>query len=146
MRCHREVGDTELVEPVEPNVLGGPLQPCGDDPITGYFRDGSCACREFDVHHTVCAVMTQEFLDQQRRSGNDLITAMPSRQFPGLRPGDRWCVVAARWMHAFLAGAPAPVVLASTNRKALEVIPLEVLKRYAVDVPEDASSLTAGDH
>lgn len=124
------------------NVYGEPLQPCSTDPVTGYFRDGSCRCGPTQTAtHTVCAVVTREFLDQQRAAGNDLTTAMPSFGFPGLVPGDRWCVVAARWLQAYRAGAAAPVVLASTNRTTLELIPLEVLREHAVDVPGDLSSL-----
>ena len=91
--------------------------------------------------HLVCAVVTAEFLKHQRSVGNDLITPVPEYGFPGLQPGDRWCVVAQRWLQAHEAGAAPPVVLASTNARALEVIDLAVLQQYAVDVPEDLSSL-----
>ena len=124
------------------NVLGGPLEPCGTDPVTGFYRDGCCTSGEEDVgNHTVCAVMTQDFLDQQLRTGNDLVNPAPHFGFPGLKPGDRWCVVALRWLHAYSEGVAAPVVLASTNARALEVVPLEALEEHAVDVPGDASSL-----
>jgi uncharacterized protein (DUF2237 family) len=127
----------------ELNVLGGPLEPCGTDPMTGFFRDGCCNTGPEDVgSHTVCAVVTKEFLDHQRGVGNDLSTARPEFGFPGLNPGDRWCVVAARWLQAARAGTAAPVVLASTNQRAIEVIPLELLQSHAVDVPADPSSLT----
>jgi len=123
-------------------VLGGPLEPCGTDPVTGYYRDGSCSCGPEDVGlHAVCAVMTAEFLEHQRSVGNDLSTPMPEYGFLGLAPGDRWCVVAARWLQAYQAGVAAPVVLASTNTRALELVPLEYLNEHAVDVPEDPSSL-----
>jgi uncharacterized protein (DUF2237 family) len=126
----------------ERNVLGGALEPCGTDPMTGFYRDGNCRCGEEDVGlHAVCAVMTPEFLEQQRAVGNDLVTPMPQWHFPGLRAGDRWCVVAARWVQAFQDGVPAPVVLASTHERALEVIPLRVLQAHAVDVPDDLRSL-----
>jgi uncharacterized protein (DUF2237 family) len=126
----------------ERNVLGGPLEPCGADPVTGFYRDGSCACGEEDVGlHAVCAVVTREFLDHQRSVGNDLSTPMPAYAFPGLEPGDRWCVVAVRWLQAYRDGAASPVVLAATNERALEVIPLSVLEGYAVDVPPDARAL-----
>ena len=126
----------------ERNVLGGPLEPCGTDPVTGFMRDGSCRCGPEDVGlHAVCAVMTTEFLEQQRSVGNDLSTPRPEWLFPGLTPGDRWCVVAARWLQAYDAGAAAPVVLASTNERALEIIPIELLREHSVDVPGDASSL-----
>jgi len=124
------------------NVLGGPLEPCGTDPMTGFHRDGDCACGPEDVGlHAVCAVMTREFLDHQAAVGNDLSTPRPELSFPGLRPGDRWCVVAARWLQAYGDGVAAPVVLASTNQRALEVIPLEALGAAGVDVPDDPSSL-----
>ncbi|MBV9485231.1 MAG: DUF2237 domain-containing protein [Frankiaceae bacterium] len=126
------------------NVLGGPLEPCGTDPVTGFYRDGCCSTGPEDVgSHTVCAVMTQEFLAHQVGVGNDLVTPLPVYSFPGLVPGDRWCVVAVRWLQAHLDGAAAPVVLASTHERALEVIPLDVLASYAADVPADPSSLEA---
>jgi uncharacterized protein (DUF2237 family) len=126
----------------ERNVLGTPLEPCGSDPVTGFYRDGTCSCGDEDVGlHAVCAVVTREFLDHQQSVGNDLTTPMLAYSFPGLKPGDRWCVVAVRWLQAQRDGAAAPVVLASTNERALEVIPLSVLEEYAVDVPPDASGL-----
>ncbi|WP_138758492.1 DUF2237 family protein [Modestobacter altitudinis] len=126
----------------ERNVLGGPLEPCGTDPMTGFTRDGSCRSGPDDLgSHTVCAVVSAEFLEMQRQLGNDLGTPRPEYDFPGLRPGDRWCVVAARWLQALQAGAPAGVVLAATHAKALEVVPLEALRSQAVDVPDDLSSL-----
>lgn len=126
----------------ERNVLGGDLEPCGVEPVTGFYRDGSCATGPDDVgSHTVCAVVTAEFLEHQRAVGNDLVTPRPEYLFPGLRPGDRWCVVAVRWLRAYQAGVAAPVVLASTNAGALDVVPLEALREYAVDVPPDLSAL-----
>ena len=126
----------------ESNVLGGPLEPCGTDPVTGFYRDGSCSCGPEDVGlHAVCAVMTAEFLAHQQEVGNDLVTPRPAYRFPGLRPGDRWCVVAVRWRQALEDGAAAPVVLASTNERALEVVPLALLQRHAVDVPPDPGAL-----
>ncbi|WP_045875229.1 DUF2237 domain-containing protein [Pseudofrankia sp. DC12] len=127
----------------ERNVLGGPLEPCGTDPMTGFSRDGCCTSGPEDLgSHTVCAVVTKEFLDHQREVGNDLSTPRPEWAFPGLRPGDRWCVVAARWLQAYRAGVAAPVVLASTNARALELVPLDALREHAVDVPADPRSLT----
>ncbi len=124
------------------NVLGGDLEPCGNDPVTGFFRDGCCSTGSEDLgSHTVCAVMTAPFLEHQRAVGNDLITPLPAYQFPGLEPGDRWCVVAVRWFEAYEAGVAAPVVLAATHARALDVIPLEALRAHAVDVPSDPSSL-----
>jgi uncharacterized protein (DUF2237 family) len=126
----------------ERNVLGGRLEPCGSDPVTGFYRTGDCSCGPQDSGlHAVCAVMTQEFLAHQQAVGNDLTTPRPEWDFPGLRPGDRWCVVAARWLQAYAEGVAAPVVLASTNERALEVVPLELLRETAVDVPDDPGSL-----
>ena len=124
------------------NVLGGDLEPCGNDPVTGFFRDGCCSTGSEDLgSHTVCAVMTEPFLEHQRAIGNDLMTPLPAYQFPGLEPGDRWCVVAVRWFESYEAGVAAPVVLAATHARALDVIPLEALREHAVDVPSDPSSL-----
>jgi uncharacterized protein len=125
------------------NVLGGPLQTCGDDPVTGFYRDGCCNTGPEDPgSHTVCAVVTTEFLEHQRSVGNDLATPRPEFGFTGLRPGDRWCVCAARWLQAYDDGAPAPVVLEATHVRALEVVPVEALQEHAVDVPADPSTLT----
>lgn len=123
-------------------MLGGRLEPCGTDPMTGFYRDGTCSCGPADLGlHAVCAVMTAQFLEHQRAIGNDLSTPMPEYHFPGLHPGDRWCVVAARWLQAYEAGVAAPVVLASTNERALELVPLGALEEHAVDVPADPGSL-----
>jgi uncharacterized protein len=127
---------------LERNVLGEPLEPCGTDPMTGFYRDGSCSCGDEDLGlHAVCAVVTEEFLQHQRSVGNDLTTPLPAYGFPGLHPGDRWCVVAVRWLQAYRDGVAAPVVLASTNERALELIPIELLREHAVDVPPDLSGL-----
>ena len=124
------------------NVLGGPLEPCGTDPMTGFYRDGCCSSGPEDRGlHTICAVVTAEFLDHQRTIGNDLSTPMPAYRFPGLVPGDRWCVVAARWLQAYDDGFPAPVVLASTHERALEIVPLRALEEHSVDVPGDPGAL-----
>lgn len=124
------------------NVLGGALQECGADPVTGYYRTGRCSAGEEDLgNHSICAVMTTEFLAQQREAGNDLVTPRPEWMFPGLVPGDRWCVVAVRWLQAEQQGCAAPVVLAATDERALEVVPLDVLRSRAVDVPDDPGSL-----
>ncbi len=127
---------------VERNVLGGSLQPCGTEPLTGFYRTGVCSSGPEDLgSHTVCTVVSAEFLDLQRALGNDLSTPRPEYGFPGLRPGDRWCVVAARWLQAYRAGVAAGVVLAATNEQALEIVPLEALRQHAVDVPDDLRGL-----
>lgn len=124
------------------NVLGSELQECGTDPVTGFYRDGCCRTGPEDVgSHTICAVVTAEFLAHQQAVGNDLSSPRPEWGFPGLTPGDRWCVVALRWLQAYDAGAAAPVVLAATNARVLDVVPLEILTEHAVDVPADPSSL-----
>lgn len=124
------------------NVLGGELEVCGTEPLTGFFRDGCCNTGSEDVgSHTICAVATHEFLEHQRSVGNDLSTPVPQYRFPGLQPGDRWCVVAARWLQAYEDGVAAPVVLAATHERATETVPLELLREHAVDVPGDLSSL-----
>ena len=124
------------------NVLGGELEPCGTDPVTGFYRDGCCNTGPEDQgSHTICAVVTAEFLEHQRRIGNDLSTPMPQFRFPGLVPGDRWCVTAANWLRAHYDGAAAHVVLASTHERALEVVPLAALEEHAVDVPANPGTL-----
>ena len=126
----------------ELNVLGGELEPCGTDPMTGFFRDGCCRTGPQDLgSHTICAVATADFLDHQRGIGNDLSSPMPEYGFPGLAPGDRWCVTALNWARAFNDGVGAPVVLASTHGSVLSLVPLAVLQQHAVDVPSDISSL-----
>jgi uncharacterized protein (DUF2237 family) len=126
----------------ERNVLGGELEPCGTDPMTGFFRDGCCSTGPEDRgSHTICAVVTSEFLEHQRSIGNDLSTPMPQYNFPGLVPGDRWCVTARNWLKAHEDGAAAHVVLASTNERVLDLVPLIALQEHAVDVPADPSSL-----
>lgn len=125
------------------NVLGGGLESCGTEPVTGFYRDGCCNTGPEDVgSHTVCAVVTAEFLAHQRAAGNDLSTPMPAYGFAGLQPGDRWCVCASRWRQAYDDGAAAPVVLAATHERALEVIDLAILREHAVDVPSDPAGLT----
>ena len=124
------------------NVLGGELEPCGTDPVTGFFRDGDCRTGPEDRgSHTICAVVTAEFLDHQRRIGNDLSTPRPEYGFPGLSPGDRWCVTAMNWARAYDEGVAAPVVLAATNEAVLTIVPLTALQEHAVDIPSDPSSL-----
>ncbi len=128
----------------EQNVIGGDLEPCSIDPITGWFRDGNCETAPEDMgSHTICAVVTAEFLEHQRTVGNDLTTPMPQHHFPGLKPGDRWCVTARNWLRAHRDGFAAPVVLASTHERALQIVPLEVLEEHGVDVPDDPGGLSA---
>ena len=127
---------------MEKNVLGGELESCSVDPLTGWFRDGSCRTgSDARGSHIICAVVTEEFLSHQRQIGNDLSTPMPQYRFPGLVPGDRWCVTAPNWLRAHMDGAAAPVVLAATHERVLEVVPLNVLQQHAVDVPPDLSAL-----
>ena len=124
------------------NVRGGELEDCGKDPMTGYYRDGCCNTSTEDVgSHTICAVMTSEFLAHQQSIGNDLSTPMPAIGFRGLEPGDRWCVTASNWLRSHLDGAAAPVVMASTHERALDIVPLEALEEHAVDVPPDVSGI-----
>lgn len=124
------------------NVLGGELEPCGTDPMTGFYRDGCCTTGPEDVgSHTICAVVTAEFLAHQRSIGNDLSMPMPAYGFPGLAPGDRWCVTARNWLRAHHDGAAAPVVLAATHQSVLSLVSLSVLQQYSVDVPQDLRGL-----
>jgi uncharacterized protein len=114
----------------------------GTDPLTGWFRDGSCRTGPDDLgSHTICAVVTAGFLAHRRDIGNDLATPRPEFRFPGLRPGDRWCVTAPNWLRAHLDGAAALVVLAATNERVLDLVPLEVLREHAADVPDDVNGL-----
>jgi len=136
------VGVRDAGSVTERNVLGGELDPCGTDPLTGFFRDGCCSTGPEDFgSHTICAVVTAEFLEHQRSIGNDLSTPRPQFRFPGLKPGDRWCVTAVNWGRAQSDGVAAPVVLASTNEAVLEIVPLATLQQHAVDVPADPSRL-----
>jgi uncharacterized protein (DUF2237 family) len=129
---------------IERNVLGERLESCSDDPLTGFYRDGCCRTGPEDRgSHTICAVVTAEFLKHQQQIGNDLVTPMPEYRFPGLAPGDRWCVTAANWLRGHEAGAAAYVVLASTHERALEIVPLALLQEHAVDVPPHLGSLGA---
>ena len=123
-------------------MLGGPLETCSTEPLTGFYRDGCCKTGIEDVgSHTICAVVSAEFLEFQQSIGNDLSTPVPEFHFAGLKPGDRWCVTALNWLRAHEAGVGAYVVLAATHAQALELVPLEVLREYAVDVPADPGAL-----
>jgi len=114
------------------NVLGGPLRPCSTDPLTGFLRNGHCdTCEEDEGCHTVCVEVTAGFLEFSRADGNDLSTPRPEYDFPGLRPGDRWCVCASRWLAALEQGRAAPITLNATHERTLEVIPLELLQQHA---------------
>ncbi len=117
------------------NVFGEPLATCSDSPVTGFFRDGCCNTSAQDVgSHTVCAVMTSDFLAFSKKAGNDLSTPVPEYDFPGLKAGDRWCLCAARWQQAFEAGMAPKVVLSATHERALEFVTLQDLKRFAIDL------------
>lgn len=117
------------------NVFGEPLLSCSEDPVTGFFRDGCCNTSDHDAgSHTVCIQITEEFLQYSRFAGNDLSTAIPEYGFPGLKPGDRWCLCAPRWLEAHERKMAPKVFLTRTHRRALEVIPIEVLRQYAADL------------
>ncbi len=124
------------MSPIKPhrNVLGGQLDTCSNNPKTGFFRNGCCDTSEDDDgSHTVCTKVTAEFLEFSVSTGNDLVTPRPEFGFPGLKPGDRWCVCAARWKQAYDAGAAAPVYLAATHEAVLEHVPFEALVEWAAD-------------
>ena len=119
------------------NVLGDDLEPCCSDPVTGFYRDGHCNTGPRDLgRHVICAEMTEAFLAFTKARGNDLSTPRPDLNFPGLEPGDRWCLCASRWQEALEAGVAPPVVLAATHQAAVSVVDLSDLKRYAVDTHE----------
>ncbi len=141
MGLTQAIGDTRAME--ERNVLGGPLEECSSEPLTGFYRDGCCRTGPGDLgSHTICAVVSAEFLEHQQSIGNDLSTPVPQYRFPGLKPGDRWCVTAVNWLRSHDDGMAAYVVLAATHERALEIVPLEVLRQYAVDVPADPGSIS----
>ena len=123
------------VEPKALNVLGGELQDCSFDPVTGFFRDGCCNTNAQDVgSHTICVRLTEEFLEFSKASGNDLSTPMPQFNFPGLNHGDQWCLCAARWLQAYDQKMAPKVRLTATHERALDIVPLEALKAYALDL------------
>jgi len=116
------------------NVLGEPLQPCSSDPVTGFFRDGCCnTCQEDQGSHTVCAILTAEFLAYSKYVGNDLSTPRPEFRFVGLNPGDQWCLCAGRFLQAAEEGAGPKVLLASTHQRALDIVPIDVLMNHATE-------------
>lgn len=132
--AYQERGGGGGGRPRQRNVLGGLLEPCGFEPVTGFFRDGCCNTAPEDFgSHTVCAIMTLEFLAFLKARGNDLSTPVPQYGFAGLKPGDRWCLCAPRWQEAFLAGAAPRIVLRATQAGALDYADLADLKRFAVD-------------
>lgn len=117
------------------NVFGEHLESCSEEPMTGFFRDGCCNTSEQDFgSHTVCVEVTEEFLQFSRSRGNDLITPMPEYGFPGLRAGDRWCLCASRWLEAEQAEAAPRVYLRRTHQRALEIVPMDLLRQYAADL------------
>lgn len=117
------------------NVFGERLEECSDRPKTGFFRDGCCNTSDQDVgSHTVCVEVTREFLEFSRFRGNDLSTPRPEFEFPGLKPGDRWCLCAARWLEAHDQGMAPRVILKGTHQRALEIVALDLLKKFAVDL------------
>ena len=127
------MSDLEIEESI--NVLGEPLVPCGEEPITGFFRDGKCnTCVQDLGSHTVCIEATKQFLEFSRFRGNDLSSPRPEFDFPGLRPGDTWCLCAARWVEAYENDMAPRVYLTRTHRRALDIVPFEHLKEYAVDL------------
>ncbi len=118
------------------NVLGQPLMPCSQDPVTGYFRDGCCNTDDTDIgEHVVCAVMTEEFLEFSKSCGNDLSTPRPEYAFPGLQAGDQWCLCANRWVEALVAGSAPAIVMAATHEAILDLVSLETIVTYAIDRP-----------
>lgn len=125
-------------DPEALNVLGEPLLPCGFDPVTGYQRDGYCYTGAADPKgHTVCAVVDQRFIDFQSSVDNDIATPRPDLAFPGLQPGDRWCVIASKWWEAYQAGVACPIDLRATNITALEAVPEAALREYALPLTEE---------
>jgi uncharacterized protein (DUF2237 family) len=117
---------------MQKNVFGLDIEPCSENPITGFFRDGSCNTSKEDTgQHTVCVVLTKEFLEFSKVRGNDLSTPLPQYNFPGLKPGDRWCLCALRWMEAYYSGMAPQVVMEATNEGVLELISMEMMLEYA---------------
>lgn len=117
------------------NVFDEPLEACSDKPLTGFYRDACCNTGADDTgSHTVCIVATRQFLEFSRFRGNDLSTPIPEYNFPGVKPGDRWCLCAARWLEAYAAGMAPKVCLRSTHKRALEVVPLDLLRQFAADL------------
>ena len=117
------------------NIFNEPLEACSFDPVTGFFRSGCCETSEQDTgSHTVCAIMTEEFLKFSKSKGNDLSSPVPAFDFPGLNPGDRWCLCAARWLEAYEEGSAPSIIARATHRRALEIIPMEAMKEFSLDI------------
>ena len=117
------------------NIFNEPLEACGFDPVTGFFRSGCCETSVLDKgSHTVCAIMTEEFLKFSKSKGNDLSTPIPAFDFPGLNSGDRWCLCAARWLEAYEASSAPSIIARATHRRALEIIPMEAMKEFSLDI------------
>ena len=117
------------------NIFNEPLEACSFDPVTGFFRSGCCETSEQDTgSHSVFSIMTEEFLKFSKSKGNDLSTPVPAFDFPGLNSGDRWCLCAARWLEAYEAGSAPSIIARATHRRALEIIPMEVMKEFSLDI------------
>ena len=124
-----------MKEKLNKNVYGEPIEICSKETMTGYLRNGSCETLDDDLgSHTVCAKVTSEFLEYSKNKGNDLITPRPELDFPGLKEGDKWCVCAMRWLEAYNDGVAPPILVRSTNILALEIIDIDLLKKYAIDL------------
>ncbi len=141
VRHANESSNSTTMDP-DRNVLGGELQPCSVDPLTGFYRTGSCSTGSEDFGcHAVCAQLTEEFLTFSKAAGNDLSTPAPQYGFPGLKPGDRWCVCAPRWKEALDAGAAPPVILEATHEAALKYVSRSILEEYALSKSEGGEEL-----
>lgn len=117
------------------NVFGEPLETCSEEPMTGFYRDGCCNTSDTDLgSHTVCVLLTDDFLQFSKQQGNDLITPQPQYDFPGLQAGQRWCLCASRWLQAYVAGCAPRVYLKRTHLRALEIVPMEQLREFAADL------------
>ena len=124
-----------MTEEIQLNIFSEEIEDCSCDPMTGFFRNGCCETSDHDAgSHTVCALMNKEFLEFSSSRGNDLINPVPAFNFPGLNPGDRWCLCANRWLEAYEAGAPPHIIAKATNIKALEIIEIEQIKEFAIDI------------
>jgi uncharacterized protein len=124
-----------MTEKIQLNIFSEEIEDCSCDPMTGFFRNGCCETSDHDAgSHTVCALMNKEFLEFSSSRGNDLINPVPAFNFPGLNPGDRWCLCANRWLEAYEAGAAPHIIAKATNFKALEIIEIEQIKEFAIDI------------